>query len=68
MRPDEHLVTAGGVGGQRVGAGAGIVDHDHPRGGGEDLAAASGLELVAGLEVDRLRVADDDGHAHAGGG
>ena len=64
----EHFVFTGGVHGQRVEVGAGIVHDLHAGGLGEEDAGLGGGELLFGLDVHGFGVAVEHGHAHAGGG
>src|SRR3954451_21722758 len=63
--PDVDVVVAVGVDRERVARVVGVVDHGDARRGAQDLARLFGRQGRARLDVDRLRVAVDDRHAHA---
>ena len=63
----EDRVLASRLGhGSRVAPGLALVDHHDPWSAGEELAHPLGRDLLPGLDVDGLRVAVEDRHAHGG--
>ena len=64
--PDEDLVAAGGLRSQRVFVIGWIILDDDAGHRGEQLARPFGRDRIARLDVDRLRVADEDRDADGG--